>query len=113
MKYKVVVAFKDLKDNLHQYRVGDDYPREGVEINDARAKELSSPRNLANCVLIKAVEEPLVVDSPEAEQETKYTRTEINKFSTAKLKEIAKELGLDDSLSGSKLKPLIVEKLGL
>lgn len=111
MKYKVVVAFKDLKDNSHLYRVGDEYPREGVKLDESRAKELSSPKNLANCVLIKAVEEAIVEDTPIENAE--YTRTEINKFSTAKLKEIAKELGLDDSLSGNKLKPLIMEKLGL
>ena len=37
--------WKDLEDNNHLYRKGDDYPREGLEVSKKRIKELSSDKN--------------------------------------------------------------------
>ena len=42
-----------------------------------------------------------------------YTKTEINRMSTADLKKLAKENGLDDGLSGAELKKALIEKYNL
>ena len=46
-------------------------------------------------------------------KETEYTKTEINRMSTADLKELAEKNGLDNSLSGAELKKLLIEHYGL
>lgn len=50
--------------------------------------------------------------TPPTEDKT-YTKTEINRLSTAELKDLAKENGMDDSLNGGELKKLLIEKFGL
>lgn len=56
MKYKVIKRFRDLQDKGHVYAVGDEFPREGVEVAEKRIKELASARNKARVPLIKKVE---------------------------------------------------------
>lgn len=46
-------------------------------------------------------------------EEFAYTKTEINRMSTADLKELAKENGLDDSLSGADIKKALIAKSDL
>ena len=46
-------------------------------------------------------------------EEVAYTKTEINRMSTAELKKLAKENGLDDSLSGAEIKKDLIAKFGL
>ena len=46
-------------------------------------------------------------------EEVAYTKTEINRMSTADLKELASENGLDDSLSGAEIKKALIDKYGL
>lgn len=46
-------------------------------------------------------------------KETAYTKSEINRMSTADLKELAKINGIDDSLNGSEIKKFLIEKFGL
>lgn len=46
-------------------------------------------------------------------EEVAYTKTEINRMSTADLKELAKEQGLDDELSGADIKKALIKKFGL
>ena len=48
-----------------------------------------------------------------AKEEVAYTKTEINRMSTADLKKLAKENGLDDSLSGADIKKVLIAKFGL
>lgn len=48
-----------------------------------------------------------------AKEEFAYTKTEINRMSTADLKKLAKENGLDDSLSGAEIKKTLIDKYGL
>ena len=48
-----------------------------------------------------------------AKEEVAYTKTEINRMSTADLKKLAKENGLDDSLSGADIKKDLIAKFGL
>ena len=42
-----------------------------------------------------------------------YTKTEINRMSTADLKKLAKGNGIDESLSGSEIKKALIDKFGL
>lgn len=42
MSYKVIYSFTDLQDNNHPYKVGDNFPRLGLVVSDARLKQLSS-----------------------------------------------------------------------
>jgi hypothetical protein len=53
--YKVVKLFNDLKDSEHLYNVGDTYPREGLDVDDARINELLSEDNLQSTPLIKEI----------------------------------------------------------
>lgn len=56
------------------------------------------------------------MNAPEIEEESTevpYTKTEINRMSTADLKELAKENGIDDSLSGAEIKKALIEKFNL
>ena len=78
MKYIVLSEFADLQDNKHVYGIGDEYPRKGYSPTAERIAELSTGRNLLQKPLIKAVEEPKVVQEvvqePEAVIEEKQKR---------------------------------------
>jgi len=54
-EYKVIKFFTDLQDGDHPYKVGDKYPRDGVTVSEERIKELSTPFNVRNEVLIEEV----------------------------------------------------------
>lgn len=47
--------WKDLQDNNHIYKKGDVYPREGLEVDKNRIKELASTKNQIGEVLIKKI----------------------------------------------------------
>lgn len=77
--FEVIVRFKDLQDNNHLYLPGDIYPREGLEVSEARIKELTGTNNRRGVAAIKevtpkkpVVEKP-VIEKPaiEAPQEPK------------------------------------------
>lgn len=55
MKYVVTNRFADLNDNRRVYEVGDEYPREGLEVSEERLAELSSTKNKAGFSVIKAL----------------------------------------------------------
>ena len=48
-----------------------------------------------------------------AKNKFSFTKTEINRMSTADLKKLAKENGIDDSLSGAEIKKALIEKFNL
>ena len=58
----------------------------------------------------KVVEETVAVEQP---KEDNLTKTDINRMSTADLKKLAKENGLDDELSGADIKKALIKKFGL
>lgn len=58
MTYKTIVSFRDAQDNLHLYRPGDPFPRDGVSVTAARFAELSGSKNALGIPLIKAVAAP-------------------------------------------------------
>ena len=64
---------------------------------------------------VKPVEEVKKVEEVKEEiaEMPTYSKTEINRMSTADLKELAKEQGIDDELSGAEIKKALVKKFGL
>ena len=58
----------------------------------------------------KVVEETVSVEQP---KEDNLTKTDINRMSTADLKKLAKENGLDESMSGSEIKKELIKKFEL
>lgn len=55
--YRVIKAFRDLKDNNHVYYVGDTFPHNGVEVCAERIAELASDKNRRGIPLIEEVAE--------------------------------------------------------
>lgn len=62
---------------------------------------------------VKATEVVEEIAEPVVEEKKAYTRTEINRMTTAELKALAKSEGLDDSLSGNKLKDVLIRHFGI
>jgi hypothetical protein len=54
-EYRAITYFTDLQDHNHPYNVGDKFPREGLEVDEMRIKELSTPFNIRNEVMIEEV----------------------------------------------------------
>lgn len=88
----------------------------GMMIHRHKAKVNGAARKAAPSNKPKAENKEVKVDEPEkVDDEVKYTKSEINRSSTDRLKEIATEIGIEDSAdkTGGELKKLIIEKLGL
>ena len=121
--YKVISYFTDLQDFNHPYKVGDTFPRLGLKVSNERLEELASSKNKQGKPLIEKVEEVKeknfldeFAESVAEDRNAKkiiYTKTEINRMSTADLKELAKEQGIDDELSGADIKKALIKKFGL
>ena len=111
MSYKVIHYFVDLQDLNHPYKVGDIFPRLGLKVSEERLKELSGKNNKQGKPLIEKIEEVKKNDFSK-KIEKQYNKTVINRMSTAELKELAKENGIDDSMSGSDLKKVLIDKFG-
>jgi hypothetical protein len=119
MSYKVIHRFTDLQDFNHLYNVGDLFPRIGMKVSQSRIDELASGKNKLKTPLIELEKDKKIdnfsqyMNEPEKTTETEYTKTEINRMSTADLKELAEKNGLDNSLSGAELKKLLINHYGL
>lgn len=55
--YKAIHYFRDLHDNDHEYKPGDVFPREGIQVDEKRLAELSGDSNKQGKPLIKKVDE--------------------------------------------------------
>ena len=76
--YKVIVDFADLQDKQHIYHEGDTYPREGVNVEDGRIKELLSGLNKLGKPLIKeVVEKPIEKPIEKAPEPLKTEEPEV------------------------------------
>lgn len=123
MSYKVIHYFTDLQDFNHPYKVGDTFPRLGLKVSNERLEELASDKNKQGKPLIEKVEEVKeknfldeFAENVAEDRNAKkiiYTKTEINRMSTADLKKLAKENGIDDDLSGAEIKKDLIAKFGL
>lgn len=117
MGYEVIHYFTDLQDFNHPYKVGDVFPRLGMNVTEERLKELSSKNNKQGKPLIEKVEDDFSkhMNPPVIEETKAYTKTEINRMSTAELKEVAKANGIENAedITGGELKKILIEKFGL
>lgn len=69
MAYKVIKHFTDMQDNNHPYNVGDEYPRNGINVLASRYKELASSNNRQGVPLIEEI--PEEVEEPKKEKKSK------------------------------------------
>ncbi len=115
MSYKVIHCFSDLQDNNYVYCVGATFPRNGFNVSQNRLEQLSSSNNKQGKPLIEFVADKKVVLEEIIKSENQYTKTEINRMSTADLKALAKSNGIEDAedISGAELKKLLIKKFNL
>ena len=120
--YKVIKSFTDIQDKNHAYEVGDVFPHDGRVISPDRIRALTTNANRRGTPLITVSGNAKVVKEDEEEkkeesktEDSKYTKSDINRMPIAKLKEVATDNGIDgvDDKTGGELKKLIIEKLGL
>ena len=103
MKFDNRVKFKGVL-----YEIGQDVP---MEEKKAAEKANTKPQEVAKEEVADDFSQ--YMNAPEETKEFAYTKTEINRMSTADLKELAKENGIDDSLSGAEIKKALIEKFEL
>lgn len=131
MGYKVIHFFNDLQDFNHAYHVGDDYPRMGVRVSDARIAELASSKNKQGKPLIaldknedfvvdgkvlgKVKEDVIEITDEETVNENQFTKTEINRMPIHELKALASVNGIEgwNDMTGAELKRVLIEKFNL
>lgn len=96
------MVFKHLvKHNGKYYPAGTDVPVGSKPVEDKKVTEE------------KKEDFSHYMNTPEETTEVTYTKTEINRMSTADLRELAKANGIDDGLSGAEIKKALIEKFGL
>ncbi len=123
--YEVIHFFTDLQDFSHPYNVGDIFPRNGLNVSEERLKELSGSNNKQHKPLIRKIveeadNEPLPFSDNDIALESgveqkKYTKTEINRMTTAELQNLAAVEGIEDAFetSGGELKKILIEHFNL
>jgi hypothetical protein len=111
MSYKVISFFTDLQDLSYPYNPGDTFPRDGLTVSKDRIKELASSNNKQGKPLIELDK----YMTPPAESEKTYTKTEINRLTTAELRELANEENISDvgNKTGSELKKELIKHFDL
>lgn len=72
--YKVINFFTDLQDFNHPYKVGDVFPRQGMNVSEERLKELAGSRNKQGKPLIEKIEEEVAVEPIEKVERKKRQR---------------------------------------
>ena len=68
--YRVIKRFNDLQDSkktksgivYHEYNVGDEFPRKGMEVSEERLNELAGDGNKQGVPLIELVEEKVAAE---------------------------------------------------
>ena len=115
MGYKVIHFFNDLQDFNHAYHVGDNYPRMGVKVSEARIEELASSKNKQGKPLIEKVKEVTEEVVEEKETASVFTKTEINRMPINELKALASANGIEGwvEMTGAELKRMLIEKFEL
>jgi hypothetical protein len=72
--YKVINFFTDLQDFNHPYKVGDVFPRQGMNVSEERLKELAGSKNKQGKPLIEKIEEEIAVEPMEKVERKKRQR---------------------------------------
>lgn len=91
--YKVIESFYDLHDNDHFYQIGDIFPREGIEVEESRIRELASAGN--------KLKTPLIAQTGYLEVSS------LESMKAFELKKLAQDLGINPNQK----KPELVEQL--
>lgn len=65
--YRVIKFFTDLQDKNHPYDVGEEFPRDGIEVSERRLIELSGEHNKQGEPLIEFVADKDEEEDPGAE----------------------------------------------
>lgn len=89
MKYRAVIDFVDMQDNNHVYKIGDEFPRLGMEVTDARIDELIGSNNKLKRSVIEAYLDDNLVQStniPNENNEEKEIPFAPKKFTAKQLK---------------------------
>ena len=115
MGYKVIHFFTDLQDNKHPYKVGDRFPRLGLDVTAERLAELAGKHNKQGKPLIALVEEEKKVVKEQPVTESQFTKTEINRMPINELKALASANGIDGwvYMTGAELKKTLIENFNL
>ena len=103
MKFNHRVKFKGIL-----YEIGQDVPME-----EKKAVEKANTKPQAVAKEEVADDFSQYMNAPEETKEFAYTKTEINRMPTVDLKDLARENGIDDSLSGAEIKKALIDKYGL
>ena len=100
MGYTTIHYFEDLQDFNHPYKVGDIFPRLGLNVSEERLKELSGNNNLQKKPLIR-------------KNEVKYKKAEINRMTVSELKELAKKHCIENAkaMTGTELRKFFIDKM--
>lgn len=93
----------------HSVKVNGVWYRAGEEIAPALKNDFSIDGKAVG----KVKEDVIEITDEEVIKENQFTKTEINRMSTADLKELAKLNGIDDGLSGAEIKKALIEKFEL
>ena len=70
-------------------------------------------RNIKARAVVKAAQKPIEEIKEVVAEIPTYSKTEINRMSTADLKKLAKENGLNESMSGAEIKKELIKKFEL
>jgi gas vesicle protein len=86
MTFLVIAPFVDLEDGHHMYRVGDVYPRAGLNVSEERIMQLLSTQNKAHKSFLERVAEQTNEESSAVETETVETVEQPKKRRTKRSK---------------------------
>lgn len=95
----------------HSVKVNGVWYRAGEEIAPAKTTNFT----IDGKVVGKVKEDVIEITDKEVIKENQFTKTEINRMSTAELKEVAKLNGVNDAddMTGGELKKVLIDKFGL
>lgn len=104
MKYRAVIDFVDMQDNNHVYKIGDEYPRLGMEVTDARIDELIGSNNKLKRSVIEAYLDDNLVQNTNIQNENieeeeipfapkKFTAKQLKAMTIDQIDALAEEYG--------------------
>ena len=99
--YRAVTYFVDRFDKNHAYKPGDVFPRQGIEVDKDRIKQLLSGENNANLVCIEEVNTYSKKDNVEEAKEEvpftpkKYTAKQLENMKISDIEDLAYDLGYE------------------
>lgn len=84
--YRVIEFFTDLQDNNYAYKVGDEFPRHGLNVSEERIRELSGSNNKRHMPLIVAEKKAPAEKPPVPKEDASDKTTGVNEGAKEKTK---------------------------